>query len=140
MQYNKAITSSLIKDEFPFVYNIYTILSDDSDFDAIVRSKGGRIVYPSRWTDPISAYDSMKQYGDFHPDVESPLKTICYNEETTEQFVLSPPKTTPQFLMPTTSVGISVMHRVLSPAIVNSSKERIPSLPTAMTFLNILLL
>ena len=94
--YDAVITSSLIKDEFLFVDNVYTILPDGSDFDAIVSSKGSRIVYPTRWTDPISAYDSMKQYGDIHSDVESSLKTICYNEGTTEQFVLSPPKTIPQ--------------------------------------------
>ena len=72
------------------------MLSDDNDFDDIAISKGDRIVYPTRWTDPIYAYDFTKKYGDFHPDVESPLKTICYNEGTTQQFVLSSPKTTLQ--------------------------------------------
>ena len=71
------------------------MLSDDTDFDEIVVFIEGRIVYPTHQTDLISAYDSMKQYRDFHPDVESPMKTIYYNESTTEQFVLSPHKTTP---------------------------------------------
>ena len=77
MQYNEAITSPIIHDKFPFVDKVYTILSDNLDFDDIVIAKGGRIVYPTCWSEPISGIESMKQYGDCHPDVESPLKSPC---------------------------------------------------------------
>ena len=97
MQYNEAITSPIIRNKFSFVDKVYTILSDDLDFDDIVIAKGGQIVYPTCWSEPISAIESMKQYGDRHPDVKSPLKSPCPNEGITQQFILSPPKTTPQF-------------------------------------------
>ena len=60
MQYNESINSSLISDKFPFVETVYTMLLDDADFDDIVIFKGGRIVYPMCWMDPISMSDSMK--------------------------------------------------------------------------------
>ena len=38
MQYNEAVTSQLIKDEFSCVDKVYTSLSDDSDFDTCLYS------------------------------------------------------------------------------------------------------
>ena len=95
------------------------MLSYDDDFDNIVVSKRGCIVYQMRWAYPISTYGSMKHYRDFDSDMESPLKTTCSNEGTTVQFILSSHKTIPEFLMRTTSVGISIIHCVLSLVIVH---------------------
>lgn len=87
--------------------------SEDENFDEVVESKGGKIVYPSFWTDPICPMEVMKQFGDCHPNVESPLKHTGSHPHTKIPFAFSPPKTTLVFfesyyicwyIMPTTHV------------------------------------
>ena len=115
------VVSRIIISRFPFVGTVYAVKSGDDEFDEIVEANGGRVVHPSFWTDPIGPMEAMQQYGDRHPDVESPLKNAGSHQDTTTPFDFSPPKTTPSFfesyylcwyLMPTTRV-ISTDGRLL---------------------------
>ena len=97
IQYNDSVTSDIILKHCSFVRVVKVMLSHDPDFDFVVESKGGRVEYPTRWSDPIPPMESMNQYGDRHQNVESPLKTICKKDDTAPHFTFSPPKTTPEF-------------------------------------------
>ena len=120
MEYN-IFVPRIIRSRYSFVNHVYAIKSNDDDFDEIIESKGGRVVHPTFWTDPIGPIQSMKQYGDCHPDVESPLNNLGCHPDTSTPFAFSPPKTTPSFfedyylywfLMPTTRV-MTVNGRLL---------------------------
>ena len=120
LEYN-IVVSRIIRPRFPFVTTVYAMKHDDEDFNEVVESHGGKVLYPSFWTEPIGPMEAMKQFGDRHPLIESSMKNACAHPSTTIQFAFSPPKTTPAFfdayylcwfLMPTTRV-ITVDGRLL---------------------------